>query len=77
MMEELLTVQQAADRLQIKPAAVYQAMNDGRLPFVEVLGKRGLRPADLDAYKPRAYRERPGAKPKGRSKDKEVESATL
>lgn len=66
-MEELLTAKEAAERLGVKPAAIYLAMKQGRLPYVTVLGKQGIRPADLANYQPRAYRDRPGAKPKGQS----------
>ncbi len=71
-MEEatLLTIPQAAALLGISSSAVYRAIREGKLPAVTILGKQGLRKQDIDAYQPRAYRDRPGAKPVGRGKQK-------
>lgn len=53
-----LTIQQAADLLGIHRTAVYQAIREGRLKTVRVMGKQALRRADVDAYQPRNYRDR-------------------
>lgn len=52
----LLTVQEATVRLGITRAALYAAMADGRLKYVEKYGKRLIDERALASYKPRAYR---------------------
>ena len=52
----LLTVQEATVRLGITRAALYAAMADGRLTYVEKYGKRLIDECALTAYSPRAYR---------------------
>ncbi len=54
----LLTVQEAMKRLGVSRAALYYAMADGRLKYVERYGKRLLPEKEVDAYSPRDYRER-------------------
>lgn len=73
--EKLLTTKEAAERLNISVAAVYQAMNEGRLPYVIVLGKRGISESALASYLPRAYGERPGRKVGGRPKKEQQTNA--
>lgn len=52
--EELLTVEQAADRLGVAPATLWRWLNDAELPFVLAPGRRGhravrhVRVADID-----------------------------
>ena len=60
-----LTIQQAAERLGVHRSAIYQAIEAGHLKPVRVLGRTALKRADVDAYEPRAYRDRPGGKSKG------------
>ena len=64
--DAILTIQQVADKLGVSRAAVFQALSAGKLPSVTVLGRRGIRPQDVALYSPRSYRDRIGAKPKGR-----------
>jgi len=54
----LLTVQEATARLGITRAALYAAMADGRLKYVEKYGKRLINERALTYYSPRAYRGR-------------------
>lgn len=62
----MLTVQQAAVHLGINQDTVYQAMREGRLTFVEALGRKVIKRADLEAYEKRTRAD--GEKPKGRPK---------
>ncbi len=64
--EELLTVQEAAQRLGVRDTAVRNAMYQGRLPFVEKYGRKLIKPSHLEAYKQRAHPG--GQKPVGRPK---------
>lgn len=57
-MGRLLTVQEAMGRLGVSRAAIYYAMAEGRLRYVERYGKRLLTERAIAAYNPRAYRER-------------------
>jgi excisionase family DNA binding protein len=50
MSEELLSVRQAADRAGVSHQAVYQAIKRGTLPCVQVIGRKAVRAADLDAH---------------------------
>jgi excisionase family DNA binding protein len=52
----LLTVQEATARLGVSRAALYVAMADGRLKYVEKYGKRLIDERALKSYSPRAYR---------------------
>ncbi len=63
--DDLLTITEAASALGISRAALYDAIQNGRLAAVTVLGKQVLRRADVAAYEPRSYRDRPGGKSKG------------
>lgn len=63
-----MTIPEAAAYLKITRGAVYDAIKQGKLIPVEVLGKQALRRADVVDYQPRSYRERVGAKPVGRRK---------
>jgi len=49
----------------VTTSAVYRAINEGRLPHVRILGRIGLRLADVEIWQPVAYRDRPGIKGKG------------
>lgn len=62
--EELLTVPQAAELLEISAPTVYIAMREGRLPFVVKYDKRLISIYALAEYR---VRTRPtGKKPRGR-----------
>lgn len=50
--DELLTVQEVADRKGITRLAVYKAIREGRLPKHTVLGRVVVKVADADAYTP-------------------------
>jgi excisionase family DNA binding protein len=52
----LLTTKEATARLGISRAALYAAMADGRLKYVEKYGKRLIDERALKSYTPRAYR---------------------
>lgn len=52
----LLTVQETTERLGITRAAIYAAMAEGRLKYVERYGKRLVDERSLASYIPRAYR---------------------
>jgi excisionase family DNA binding protein len=54
-----LSIKQAADLLGVNTSALYQAIHSGRLTTYRVLDKRVLKRADVEAYRPRAYRNRP------------------
>ena len=47
---QLLTVAQVAERLQVKPARVYEAVKDRRLRAVKVGRLLRFRPQDLEAF---------------------------
>ena len=47
---DLLTVQEAAREIGCTQAALYQAVKQERLPHVRVLGRIGLRRAELSAF---------------------------
>lgn len=53
--EELLTPAEAAKRKGVAPATIYRAVNDGRLACVRILGRIGIRPADLDGFDAASY----------------------
>lgn len=57
---DLVTVVQAARELGISRIAVYQAIADGRLASVEVLGKIGVPRHALKRYRPDETRQRAG-----------------
>lgn len=46
----LLTVEEAAERLQIGRTTLYQLIRTGAITSVRIGRLRRLRPADLDAY---------------------------
>ena len=47
----LLTPQNVAEILKIKPARVYEAVRDGRLPAVRITGKLiRFRPQDVERF---------------------------
>lgn len=52
----LLTVQEAMARTGVTRAAIYAAMAEGRLKYVEKYGKRLVDERALKSYSPRAYR---------------------
>lgn len=54
-----LSVKQAAEMLCVNPSALYQAIRAGRLTTYRVVGKRVLKRADVESYRPRSYRNRP------------------
>ena len=68
MTDKLLTVDEAARLKGVTVAAIYAAVKELRLPHTRVLGRIGLKHADVLQWTPRGYRGRPGAKsgrPKG------------
>ncbi len=50
--QDLVTVAQAAKELGISRIAVYQAIDEGRLEAVEILGKLGVPRRALKKYRP-------------------------
>lgn len=65
---KLLTVPEAAQMKGVSRSAIYGAITDGRLPAVRVLGRLALKEADVQAWQPVKYANRPGRKggrPKG------------
>jgi excisionase family DNA binding protein len=52
-MTDLLTVPEAAKILEVKPVTVYQAIREGRLRSITMLGKKVLHRADVEEYKQR------------------------
>jgi excisionase family DNA binding protein len=59
--EKLLTVQEAAKQLGVGDSAIRNAVQRGKLAYVEMYGRKLLRESDLQAYKATA---RPGRPPK-------------
>ncbi len=57
---DLLTVAEAAKELGISREALYQAIREGRLKAVKILGKYGIRRKELETYKPVEVRVRAG-----------------
>lgn len=51
----LITPTEAAKRKGVSPATIYRAVREKRLPSTEVLGRIGIRPADLDAFEAGSY----------------------
>lgn len=66
LLEDFMSIPQVAQHLQITRASVYRAMDRGMLPFVNIGGRRFVERANVERFVPRAYRQRPGSKPKGR-----------
>ncbi|MBA3752745.1 MAG: helix-turn-helix domain-containing protein [Nitrospira sp.] len=56
--EKLLSLTEAADRLHITRQALHTALTEGKIPAQQVGRQWVLREADVDAYNPRAYRDR-------------------
>jgi excisionase family DNA binding protein len=56
--ETLLTVQEAADRLRVSRAALYDAMAAGKLKYTQKYGKRLLTERSIAMYVPRKYLEK-------------------
>lgn len=65
MQESLLTVREAASSKGVTRTAIYAAIAEGRLPHTKVLGRIGIREADLSAWTPMRYGGRPGTKGRG------------
>lgn len=63
--DEFVTISQAAAMSGVTTAAIYDAIKGGKLSAVEVLGRKAVRRADVQAWEPRSYAGRPGSKPKG------------
>ena len=66
---DLLTVQEAAKELGITRQALYQAVREGRLKTIKILGKIGVPSDELRNYTPVEVRVRAG-KERGTSKPK-------
>lgn len=52
----MYTVQEAMAKLGISRAALYEAMNAGKIKYAEKYGKRLLDERSVAGYSPRAYR---------------------
>ena len=64
-MIDMMTVPQAAEFLGVHPVTVYQAIREGRLRSIEVLGKKGVLKADVLDYQHRTQSVGPqGGRPK-------------
>ncbi len=59
MADLLLTVNEVAENKGVTRSAVYAAIKEGRLQPVRVLGRLGLREADVAAWVPKANIGRP------------------
>ena len=62
--EFLLTTRDAAEELGVHVGTVHKALQEGRLPFVALYGRKLISRAALDAYKKRTRPD--GVKPRGR-----------
>lgn len=62
---DLLTVREAARSKGVSVAAIYKAIEDGRLNAVKVLDRVALRRVDVMKYEPVRYAGRAGAKGRG------------
>ena len=69
---DLLTIAKVAQELSITPQSVHGALNQGRLPFITLYGRKLISRADLEAYKQRTRPE--GEKPRGRPRKVQLES---
>ncbi|HZO89487.1 MAG TPA: helix-turn-helix domain-containing protein [Chthonomonadaceae bacterium] len=47
---KVLTVKEAAERLDCTPSSLYLAVQEGRLKYVRQLGRIGLRERDVEEY---------------------------
>lgn len=56
--EDYLTIVEAAKRLQISRAAVYHAIDAGKLTAAEIFGRKMLLRAEVEAYQPAGYLDR-------------------
>ncbi|HEX9998608.1 MAG TPA: helix-turn-helix domain-containing protein [Abditibacterium sp.] len=63
VMDEYLTVSQVASLKGVSLKAVYKAVSEGRLSSTRILGRMGLRPADVEAWVPRVRTVRRVSKP--------------
>ena len=59
---EFTTVQDAADRLQVSPKAIYYALAENKLTRHEQFGRVVLDKAEVESYQPRAGANRPPRK---------------
>ena len=50
VMERLLTVEQVAERLQVKPRTIYQWVHDGYIPVIKLGALVRFSPASLMAW---------------------------
>ena len=50
-----ITPRQAAQRKGVSVPAIYKAIERGEIASADVLGRKALRPADVDAYQPGSY----------------------
>ena len=57
--DDFLTVQQAAARLRVGETAIRNAILRGRLPSLEMFGRKLIAKADLEAYQQNAKPGRP------------------
>ncbi len=62
--EQLVTIKEASQELGVTITAIHNALNEGRLPFTVVFGRRVIHRDDLEAYRARTQPD--GIKPKGR-----------
>lgn len=65
---EYLTVAEAAERKNVTPAAIYRAVQEGRLAYVILFGRRVLRASDVAAWESAGHggrRPGQGRPPKG------------
>lgn len=55
---ELITIQEAMQRLNISRSAIYQALETGKLTRHEMYGKPLLDAAEIASYRPNNYKEK-------------------
>jgi excisionase family DNA binding protein len=66
MVEEHITVKQAANRKGVTQSAIYKAIDAGRLPASRILGRFALKPEDVDACEFGSYAgQKRSNKPRG------------
>jgi excisionase family DNA binding protein len=59
MMEDLITVTEAARLKKVSRSAIYTALAEGRLPGTRVLGRLVLKKRDVHSWQPEPHKGRP------------------
>jgi excisionase family DNA binding protein len=59
MIEDLITVSEAARLKKVSRSAIYTALAEGRLPGTRVLGRLALKKRDVHSWHPEPHKGRP------------------